>query len=136
MLDEPTADRVARLTAWQPLRRLTDVVHVLADTWRVAGATHDHVHELRSIMATSAEQIAAINANLTNIQGDVQRLNTDLTSLRDEIADQDPALAARLQPLVDLSGQIAAATPDPAPGPDGGGEPTPTPDEPPAPPQP
>lgn len=75
MTDEPTADRVARLTAWQPLRRLTDLVHVLADTWRIAGETHDNVNELRSIMATSAEQITAINANLANIQGDVQRLN-------------------------------------------------------------
>lgn len=122
MPDEPTADRVARLTAWQPLRRLTDLVHVLADTWRIAGETHDNVNELRSIMATSAEQITAINANLANIGADVQRLNQLAVDLQNEIANQDPALAERLQPLVDLSGQIAAATPEPAVG---GGEPTP-----------
>lgn len=36
---------------------------------------HRRVTTLEEHMATSAEQIATINANLANIQSDVQRLN-------------------------------------------------------------
>ena len=36
-------------------------------------------------------------------------------SLQAQIAQQDPVLAAKLQPLVDLSAQIAAKTPEPVP---------------------
>ena len=117
-------DRVARLAAWTPLRALTDLAHVVADTWRIAGENHDQLTEIRSVMATSADQIAAINTNLENIRADVQRLNQLATDLQTELANQDPALAERLQPLVDLSQQIADATPEPAPAPEGPATPT------------
>lgn len=64
-------------------------------------------------MATTDEQITAITANLENIRADIQRLSDGLVAVQQELAQVDPATAAKLQPLVDLSQQIAAATPEP-----------------------
>lgn len=89
------------------------VAYLLEQKLSQPAELHRRVTLLEEHMATTNEQIAAVTANLQNIQGDVQRLNDLATQLQTEIEQQDPALAARLQPLVDLSGQIAAATPDP-----------------------
>lgn len=66
-------------------------------------------------MATSEEQITAVTANLNNIRGDVQRLNGLVVDLQNQAATGDAITAEKLQPLVDLSKQIADATPEPAP---------------------
>lgn len=97
-------DDLAAAVAWFNEQRLTQP-HEL----------HRRLSTLEEHMATSDAQIATITANLENIRGDVQRLSDLATSLQTEIAQQDPVLAAKLQPLVDLSAQIAAKTPEPAP---------------------
>lgn len=78
------------------------------------------IHDLEDEMALTDEKIASITANLQNIQGDVARLNeltpqltAEVSRLRGELEAQDPELAAKLQPLEELSKQIADATPDP-----------------------
>lgn len=71
---------------------------------------------LEARMSLVDDQIAAITANLENLRGDVTRLNALAVELQGEIAAQDPATAARLQPLVDLSAEIAGITPEPAEG--------------------
>lgn len=74
---------------------------------------HRRLTTLEGHMATTDAQITAINANLANIRADVQRLSDLAASLQTEIAQTDAATAAKLQPLVDLSQQIAATTPEP-----------------------
>lgn len=69
---------------------------------------------LEAHMSLVDDQIAAVTANLENLRGDVTRLNTLAASLQAQIAQQDPATAALLQPLVDLSAEIAGITPEPA----------------------
>lgn len=109
-LDELRLSRPAELH-----RRVTDLEAQTLSAELAIDALIQRTDQLEDRMASTDDQVAAINANLQNIQGDIQRLNDLATSLQTEIANQDPALATKLQPLVDLSQQIAAATPEPAP---------------------
>lgn len=76
---------------------------------------HRRLTNLEAHLSATDDQIAAVTANLANIQADVQRLSDLAVQLQADIAAIDPVTAAKLQPLVDLSGQIAAATPEPSP---------------------
>ena len=68
-------------------------------------------------MSATDDKVAEIRTVLGNIQGDVTRLAADLQAARDEIAAQDPALAAKLDPILEQARAIDAATPEPAPTP-------------------
>ena len=124
---DPLADLLARIQAAQPAehdRRLTTLESQHVTSTLAVGALAQTIHNLEARMSLSDDQIATIKGNLENIQGDVARLNelvpqlqTTVGDLQAEIAQQDPATAAKLQPLVELSQQIADATPDPLPEP-------------------
>lgn len=74
---------------------------------------HRRLTALEARMSLVDDQITAVTANLENLRGDVQRLAALAAELQGAIAAQDPATAARLQPLVDLSAEIAGITPEP-----------------------
>lgn len=97
---------LATVTAWLNEQRLS-TPHEL----------HRRLTTMETLMSEVDDKLAAITANLDNIAADIQRLNDLATALQTELADLDPALAAKLQPLVDLSQQIADATPEPTPEP-------------------
>jgi len=71
---------------------------------------HRRLNTLETFMTATDDKIAALAANLANIQADVQRLSDLAVSIQ---AQTDAATAVKLQPLVDLSAQIAARTPEP-----------------------
>lgn len=133
---DPLSELLARIQAAQPAehdRRLTTLESQHVTSTLALGALAQKIHNLEAYMALSDEKIAAITANLQNIQGDVARLNEltpqlqgQIDALRGELDAVDPALAAKLQPLEDLSRQIADATPEPVVVPDP--EPTPEPE--------
>ena len=67
---------------------------------------------------TPDEQLAAVNANVDNIRGDVEWLHGELVRIQGEAEAKDAAFAAALQPLVDITAEIAGRTPEPTPGED------------------
>lgn len=85
-MDMPDPESLAATIGYINEQRLTQL-HEL----------HRRLDALEGHMATTDAQIAAINANLESIRADVQRLSE----------------AAKLQPLVGLSKQIAGTTPEP-----------------------
>lgn len=130
---DPLADLLARIQAAQPAehdQRLTTLESQHITSTLALGLLAQMTHNLEVHMALTDDQIAAITGNLQNIAGDVARLNelvpqfqTQVADLQAELQAQDPETAAKLQPLVDLSQQIADATPDPIDVPtDGGGD--------------
>lgn len=74
---------------------------------------YDRLITLEERMAEYDAQLAALTANVDNIRADVQWLHGELVRLQTEAAGRDSAFAAALQPLVDKTAQIAAATPEP-----------------------
>jgi outer membrane biosynthesis protein TonB len=139
MAEPPPLDQwLDRLQAAQPANhalRLTNVEAQLTTLQVALAASVQMAHNQETFMAATDDKISELTANLQNIEGDVQRLNeltpqlqTEVARLQDELAAQDPALAAKLQPLVDLSQQIADATPEPTPAPAPAPAPTPTPE--------
>jgi chromosome segregation ATPase len=125
---DPVAEWLARLSAAQPaevLQRLAALEAQQTTSAVALAALAQKIYNLEDKMALADDKIASITANLQNIQGDVARLNeltpqltAEVARLRGELEAQDPALAAKLQPLEDLSQQIADATPEPVVVPD------------------
>lgn len=76
---------------------------------------HRRLTNLEEHMASTDDKITELKSVLNNIQGDVSRLAADLQAARDEIAAQDPALAAKLDPVLEQARAIDAATPELAP---------------------
>lgn len=68
---------------------------------------------LEAHMTAVDDSLARLNTALENVRGDVARLAGELAAVKDELAQSDPKMAARLEPLVQLAEQIAAATPEP-----------------------
>lgn len=65
-------------------------------------------------MTATDDKVAEIKATLDNIAGDVSRLTADLQAIA-SYAAQDPALAAKLYPILAQAQAIDAATPEPTP---------------------
>jgi hypothetical protein len=81
---------------------------------------------LEANMAAYDDELAAITGDVENIRGDVTWLHSELVRLQGEAAAKDSEFAAALQPLVDRTAQVAAATPDrPTPAPAEPTEPAP-----------
>jgi len=77
---------------------------------------YDRLTHLEERMAEYDDELAAISGDVENIRGDVTWLHSELLRLQGEAAAKDSEFAAALQPLVDRTAQVAAATPDrPAP---------------------
>lgn len=74
---DPTA--FAAVIAWLDQQRLSQPAEL-----------HRRVTTLEERMSLTADQIAAVTANLENIQGDVARLNQLAIDLQGQIAAQDP----------------------------------------------
>lgn len=143
----PAVEWLARLGAAQPAevqQRLAALEAQQTTSTVALAALAQMVHNLEVRMALTDDQINTLTANLQNIQGDIARLNeltpqlrTQIAELQTELEAQDPETAAKLQPLVDLSQQIADATPEPVVVPEpvepGPVDPTPTPEPTPAP---
>ena len=66
-------------------------------------------------MTAVDDQLVRLNTALENLQGDVGRLAGELAAVKDELAQVDPAMAAKLAPLVEKAEAIAAVTPEPEP---------------------
>jgi hypothetical protein len=77
-------DAAQRLASWTPLRTLQDLVHVIADTWRLAGENNARLIQIGDAMAD-------VSALLNEVAADVNGpLNTSVTEL---IASEKAALA-------------------------------------------
>jgi uncharacterized phage infection (PIP) family protein YhgE len=145
----PIADGLAALAVSGSTEDLLRLLTPEGRQSTIVAALAAHAQKIRNLevyMALTDDKISELTANLQNIQGDIARLNeltpqlqSQVASLQAELEAQDPALAEKLQPLVDLSQQIADATPepvvvpDPEPTPEPSPEPTPVDDPVPAP---
>lgn len=96
---------------------LADVVDYIRGQRLLAdpAALHRRLTTMEEHMSATDDKVAEIRTVLGNIQGDVTRLAADLQAARDAIAAQDPALAAKLDPILEQARAIDAATPEPAP---------------------
>lgn len=63
--DSP-AQRAQRLTSWAPLRALTDLAHVVADTWRLTGENHTALQRLEKLMADNSDLLNDVAAKLND----------------------------------------------------------------------
>ena len=121
---DPLTEGLLRLLATQSGAALLPLFTLEGQQAVIVAALAAHAQQIELLevqMATTDEQIALIKGNLDNVRGDVTRLTAEIERVQSELDQVDPALAAKLQPLVDQSRAIADATPEPTPEP----EPTP-----------
>jgi hypothetical protein len=77
-------DAAQRLAAWTPLRNLRDLVHVIADSWRLADENRARLIQIGDAMADNS---ALLNEVAEGLRGPL------LTSVTDLIASEKAALA-------------------------------------------
>ncbi len=98
-MTDPIGDRANRLATWTPLRALQDLVHVVADTWRLAGENHARLTRLETLMTDVSGVLNQVADGLrgplaTSIQeliAENQRLATDNATLSGEDAAESSA---------------------------------------------
>jgi septal ring factor EnvC (AmiA/AmiB activator) len=72
-MTEP-ADAARRLTTWTPLRVLTDLARVVADTHRLAGENQATLTRMEVLMSQSSEALAHLDAQIDDL---VDYVNSD-----------------------------------------------------------
>jgi hypothetical protein len=86
------ADAAGRLRAWTPLRVLTDLAQVVADTHRLAGENQATLTELRRIMADTSPLLNEVAADMARLAPAIAALvdeNTRLGERNAELAGED-----------------------------------------------
>ena len=76
-------DAAQRLGAWGPFRTFTDLVHVVADTWRMTGENHARLIQIGDAMADVS---ALLNEVANGLRGPLSTSITELLAERDRLA--------------------------------------------------
>lgn len=90
-MTEP-ADAARRLTMWTPLRVLTDLASVVADTWRLAGENHAALIRLENTMADTSGLLNDVAADMARLAPAIAALveeNTRLATRNAELEGED-----------------------------------------------
>lgn len=136
--DTTAAARAGRLAAWKPLGVLTDLVRVVADTWRLADENRSTLNRLEGQMADNSTLLNDVATKLrdrvfpavSELVAENTRLATENASLKGEDVAESAA-AENVRTATDEVADLFAAdptTPD-VPPLDGGGDVTPAPVE-------
>lgn len=82
-------DRAERLATWRPLGLLQDLVHTVADTWRLAGENHDRLTRLETLMTDVS---GVLNQVADGLRGPLATSITELIAENQRLADQNAEL--------------------------------------------
>jgi hypothetical protein len=117
-----------RLSSWKPLSTLTDLVHTIADTWRLVDENRTILNRLESLMADTSALLNEVAAGLRGpLATSIQDLIAENASLRGEDTAETGAAANVKAAFDELAGKFTAdpSTPDVPPldpAPVGGGD--------------
>jgi hypothetical protein len=83
------AERAGRLAQWGAWRTLTDVVHTVADTWRLADESHSLLKRMEIAMADTSGLLNDVAAKLRD---DVFPAVSDLLAENTRLAEENASL--------------------------------------------